>query len=1143
MKKLYLLYILLQFIFCPSSMKAQIASACVQASAQVDLDINNVRARILNGGDMWWDVQSSPGYEVPKGSRVHSNFASSIMLGALDDGGQLYVAAGNYRQAGVDFWPGPLDTATAEITDTLCFAFDKIWKLNRAEVEQFIACRNLPGYVIPENIRTWPGNGRTGQAKRLAPFEDVDSDGIYNPAAGDYPAFALGNTGNNCNYHLQGDQCLWWVFNDKGNTHEFSGGNAMGIEIQQIAFAFRTNTAVNEATFYRYTLINRSSTRYNNMWFGRFDDVDLGLYNDDYTGCDVMRGIGYIYNGTTNDGGSPTPNPGTYGARPPAIGIDFVQGPQADPGDGIDNDRDFVTDEAGERIPMAMFKFWDADFSISGNPNSAQDHYYYLQGKWLDGSQQTYGGYAYGGSTPCMFMFPGNSDPFGFGTGNVPQPDWSEVTANNTPADRRMLLSMGPFTLEPGEVEIITEAVSWARDSGSGNNLAAIPALQRASDSAQALFERCFSIPCAQQAAPEIFAQQSSQGLYWFSASGTATAWRWSFGDGTESSRQFPSHQFTQNGTYQICLEQTTACGTQTSCKTITVVMTEVAGCGPELVRIEGQGCGWQELRLKKETVNEILASPHHRSLFPKYEGMYGPVRIQYENYDQLTDGEYRIAFDSTDFAAGWKMWRVGGTDTVRSDSSIGAGHKQVIEQWGLSVEMQQVHPPGSGLNMVRNGMLSAFMEWEDEQKQWLGGVADDDNLPGSFDWILSGSRNAGNGTPCEQSWSDRSNSNGYIDPYQDFEQILGGTWSPYRLSVSAPPSTATNLCREFGVSWTWQALVSPFGPLTDVAGVDVVITPDRSKWSRCVVFETGVVQSMNQGQRSAHLLRAHASVDKDGLTVAQGALSDPQNPEAADYIGAQGMGWFPGYAINTETGERLNIAFGENSSLALENGSDMRWNPSSRIKTPLNSLLLGGMHYIYVFGHHGDARYPANFMTPELRNELSDVPMYDEGRAIYRIMTSSAASTERREVFRDAVWVTIPVLQPGRTLLETEVSISLRVAKPYSSYATDSIPKNRNLPLYGFTIEKRKLCCNIYAGQATAFPNPFRDETMILFDNRENRQYTLELYDMRGALIHTETTLSDRIFVYGAGLSNGVYFWRLSSADEPEYSGKIIRY
>lgn len=42
-------------------------SACVTAQAIIDQDINNVRARLLTGGDMWWNRESVKGkYIVPK---------------------------------------------------------------------------------------------------------------------------------------------------------------------------------------------------------------------------------------------------------------------------------------------------------------------------------------------------------------------------------------------------------------------------------------------------------------------------------------------------------------------------------------------------------------------------------------------------------------------------------------------------------------------------------------------------------------------------------------------------------------------------------------------------------------------------------------------------------------------------------------------------------------------------------------------------------------------------------------------------------------------------------------------------------------------------------------------------------------------
>ena len=65
-----------------------LAEGCAPATAQTDLNINNVRARILGGGDMWWDLNDAQ-YEVPKGSNKHSMFAGALWLGGIDDADQL----------------------------------------------------------------------------------------------------------------------------------------------------------------------------------------------------------------------------------------------------------------------------------------------------------------------------------------------------------------------------------------------------------------------------------------------------------------------------------------------------------------------------------------------------------------------------------------------------------------------------------------------------------------------------------------------------------------------------------------------------------------------------------------------------------------------------------------------------------------------------------------------------------------------------------------------------------------------------------------------------------------------------------------------------------------------------------------------
>jgi hypothetical protein len=96
---------------------------CPAPSASKELWVNNVRAIIFNGGDMWWDLFGSGNayYVVPAVSNlkdgISSSFAGAVWVGGLDAGGQLKVAAMTYRQSGIDFWPGPLDTTNASVDE------------------------------------------------------------------------------------------------------------------------------------------------------------------------------------------------------------------------------------------------------------------------------------------------------------------------------------------------------------------------------------------------------------------------------------------------------------------------------------------------------------------------------------------------------------------------------------------------------------------------------------------------------------------------------------------------------------------------------------------------------------------------------------------------------------------------------------------------------------------------------------------------------------------------------------------------------------------------------------------------------------------------------------------------------------------
>jgi hypothetical protein len=462
-----------------------LAAGCAAPSAMTDIDIGNVRATILAGSDMWWDMAGVPGYEVPKGSGKHSLFASSIWIGGIDAGKNLKTAAQTYRQQGaVDWWTGPLD-GQGEISAQECQKYDRIYRITRAEVQNFIAS----GVRTPA-IDNWPGNGdiSIGQAQNLAPYVDVDGDGFYSPSAGDYPGYNFSLTNANCNNQLYGDQTLWWVFNDKGNIHTSSQSTlSLGVEVRAQAFAYASpDPHISNTTFYKYQIINRSSTTLDSTYIGMWVDSDLGKFNDDYIGCDVGRSLGYGYNGDNNDDG-----PIGYGINPPAVGLDMLQGPLADAGDGIDNDKDGTADEPDEEILMSSFLYFRNDLSPQGNPFNSYDFYNYLRGRWLDGSPMTYGGNGKGvgngaTSTPCRYMFPGTTDP-------ANTTDWTEVTAGNSPGDRRFVQAAGPFTMVPGAVQYVTNAAVWAR-AASGGATASVDSLKAADDRVQNFFSKCFDV-------------------------------------------------------------------------------------------------------------------------------------------------------------------------------------------------------------------------------------------------------------------------------------------------------------------------------------------------------------------------------------------------------------------------------------------------------------------------------------------------------------------------------------------------------------------------------------------------------------------------------------------------------------------------
>ena len=370
------------------------------------------------------------------------------------------------------------------------------------------------------------------------------------------------------------------------------------------------------------------------------------------------------------------------------------------------------------------------------------------------------------------------------------------------------------------------------------------------------------------------------------------------------------------------------------------------------------------------------------------------------------------------------------------------------------------------------------------------------------------------------------------------------------------------------------------------LASVDVVFTSVKANWTRCPVLELEEDSLLAEGHATKLAYRNTASVDKngvkgDGVTVS----TDPNN---AGYVAAKGMGWFPGYAINIETGERLNMAFGEDSGLPFDNGRDMLWNPDA-VMWDFPNPIFGGKHYVYVFAHVGDQTQKATDLY--LPNGPKNIPRYDAGLAVWQLLNA-----EQKQklglysgiVWGDAMWVNIPLLAAGHKiagpssaqLFETDVKVSIRVArnfrKAFSAFfgkttvsdplLVDTValskPQNKNWPLYSFTTVGLQVQANQNAVAKNSLdlinivPNPYYAYSGYETSQTDNRvkitnlpaTCTIRIFTISGLLvkvIHRDdpsTTYTDWTLTNQANvpIASGLY---LIDVNVPGVGEKILKW
>lgn len=1220
----------------------QFANTCDPASQSMDLDINNVRTKLLNGGDMWWDL-NNPKYEIPKVSdpnavRKHSLFAGALWIGGRDNGGSLKLAAMTYRQKGSDFWPGPLDTTTAGTDPVRCKSYDKLWKVTRDELEEF---ENSKYLTQSAGIRDWPAGRQRAvmfgnEAQYLAPYKEVSPDGVYNPFDGEHPVLDDRRPSTENGVDKQPDMFIWWVYNDKGNIHSETQGQPIGIEIQTTAFAFSTNDEVNNMTFYSSKIINRGFTTLNQTYMGEWVDADLGNYSDDYVGCDVGRSLGFCYNGDDDDEGVLG-----YGLNPPTIGVDYFEGP---------------TDSVGNQMGLSHFMYYNNDQDpIRGNPGEAIEYYNLMQGKWLGAQNVTWGGTGFGGSRSAKYMFPGDTDPSFIGE------SWTEKSAGNKPGDRRFIQSTGPFTLRPGQIQRITVGVVWARTT-SGGAVGSLNLLKLASDKAQTLFNNNFKILDGPNA-PDIEIQELEQQLvmkfmntnsvkvenytekykdaknvqrtYKFEGylvyqlkdatvntgdlenvdkarllfqcdvknnramivnkvydpklaallpvvkvegadAGLKHSWSikndlfattantdlidfkplyymvMSYAIMSDDSLQVDPNQFLAG---RRNIKTYKAIPHKTEPENFGTELSSSYGSGPVLTRLAGRGNGGNILEFTTETMNEILQK--NFSMKPTYIGGSGPVKIKVVDPLKVPNAKFEFIFkerknslasglkDSITRNTVWYMVKKGengiANDTIFSDTTIATRFesiqgkpgknnqsKQTLSDWGMSVEIEQVYNPGeNAVADPSNGVVGWSVQWEDNGKQWLTAVADNDAQntanSGSIwqNWIRAGSN--GRGATFDPLIHDFfAQSGDPMDPGQAFERIWNGRIAPYGLTAREK-LTATGR-NTYGFAW-WGNASGLQNPLAELASIELVITKDKSKWTRSPVIEMSddELKNSTEGQMEKFNMRWGNSVDKDGKPMSSGS---------------QGLGWFPGYAVNMETGERLCIAFSEDSYLAGENGKDMIWNPTDKVYNDNgNYPAMGGKHFIYIFGT-GLSALSRNVKGEKyLGEDESNFARFKTG-LLPAVAGGKVNTTDKQRLLSQIMYV-IPTYMAYGYKMEngnippTDVKFKINIRKAYTTYdAGNSL--NNNRPIYEFDAASISPKVSNEIGRKSldlvnVVPNPYRGYSEYENSPIDSRvkitnlppDCTIRIYDMAGNLIRTVNKADNNTY-YEWDLKNG---------------------
>ena len=1223
------------------------AGDCVRGKATALLEVNNIRAMLLNSGDLWWDRNVSQ-YEAPKRSpqQVLKNtkaltplFAGSVWVSGKV-GGNLRMAAIRYSQGGSNaWWPGVLKSGEPSIDKGKCEKFDQFWSVRSGQIDS-----SLRLGIVSQSLLEWPGKGNKylinkglftieELSESLAPFYDIDGDCVYEPEDGEVPSIKTvsANCPEGCNKFTYADQMIFWVINDVGNAHTGPSSTPIGAQMNCLAFAFKSSDELNDMTFYTYEIHNKSNVTLEETYMSQYMDADLGNFNDDYVGCDTGRSLGFIYNADDVDENA-------YLDQPPIFGADFFEGPKK---------------SNGSPIGLSSFLYYiNASGQPLVDPSTEIEHRNFQEGLTRTGAPLTVSNDCIQSGFPTTkFCFYGDPSKSG---------EWSMCDRNFSPRDLRWLQNSGPFDMQSGKHETITIGCIFVRPPKASQTgcRPVMRYLQDADDKAQRLFEFCFEKAPGPDA-PDIKIIEAPNTLYFSlenksSSNNAGENYNLKNIDIPLSSwNKDTTYRFEGYAVYQILSENAVSTlddlkdptkaklvkimdkknlierainfkEEEVNGKIVTIISqdlklpntgierdfkvdkdlfqfegqsllvnnktyyyatvafaynnyknpnlatdyqrnqlifsnsikvfkgvphnNDIWGLktkknyydGIPVTRVKGQGHGKYFLDLANlEDENDIVTSGSKEQI--TYLGGKSPINVKVVDPFKLRNAKFTLTisdsskvYDANRFKLDSTVWRLdikegSDTRTIYSEGKLDRDFSQSIsaiinnklESHGIAVAHTFADTlgsiPRSGNKFY--GYVGGEIVYKDSSKKWLRLLADE-NAVDYADWIRSGVLNDNKGK-FASAYNYINNNRIYTDPNENFSKILGGTFAPYCLAANATITAiaAENNYQSFSPGFKWRRVTTdsltnltwgegPENNLDSIYSVDLVLTNDKNKWSKSVVFETGESQVFNEGSAYKGQLRQATSVDKDGNPTSEG----------------KGLSWFPGYAINLETGVRMNVYFGENSRFRGKNAANMVWDPDTTTKTVLGNPLYGGSQFIYIM----NTIYDESKIIAD-RDLLSTNFNQFTGTGSNQTLNTSVAN-----FYRQIAWTCVPLMtknysfynSSGQFELPTDVRIKVRVEKPYRKlngsdesiyeFSTEGMSPNKKDSLISSAFDKTTLVPNPYYAFSSYELNATQNVVKIV-NIPKYTPVTISIFTTDGMLVR-------RLKLDPSGITDGQY-------------------